>query len=457
MRARTIAISALIIGGLLVLGAVITLHPATVSTTPYRYLVTNVGGTCTAKDANGAVLTSGTDAAAVISAALNALTPGRTARETVLMDGDFPLTSAITMPSHATLEVAEGGSLTGADNSSTFLLYAVNGEDVEVIGGEWDGNRDNRGLEGNTMMAFVSCSNLSISGVDAHDAPYDAITFDSCNRVTVSGAEVGRVGHTALVMGNCSNCTLENSHIYDCGGGGCYFLGEEGAPACTMMNNALRNNTVERTLLTGLSLASLRGPQHRGGDSIAEHNTLIDCGLDGSHPGIACGWYPNTASGCVIRYNNISESGDFWPPNGNGTDVGIGAATDDSEIYGNTITKTYDGGMMILGSRNKVHDNVIIKAGPNLSYGGIVLGSAVVQNEVYDNEFFGPTYCGVTVENDASANIVRNNHFEGMLNGIAIVTSTTSAGNLIENNTYVGAGDIDDNGTGTVIRNNVPA
>jgi hypothetical protein len=61
------------------------------------------------------------------------------------------------------------------------------------------------------------------------------------------------------------------------------------------------------------------------------------------------------------------------------------------------------------------------------------------------------------VENDASANIVRNNHFEGMLNGIAIVTSTTSAGNLIENNTYVGAGDIDDNGTGTVIRNNVPA
>jgi hypothetical protein len=457
MRARTIAISALIVGGLLVLVAVIALHPAAVSTTPHKYLVTNVDGTCYAKDANGTVLTSGTDAAAVINKALVSLTPERTARERVLVDGDFNLNSEIEIPSHTTLEVAEGGSLTGANGTSTYMLYAVSGVDIEIVGGDWDGNRAHRELAGNTIMAFIDCYNVSLSGVNVHDAPYDAIAFDSCSRVTISGAEIGKVGHTALVMGNCSNCILENSHLYDCGGGGCYFLCEEGVPACTSMNNIMRNNTVERTYLSGLSMASLREMQHHGSGNIAEHNTLIDCGLDGMHPGIACGWYPNTASGCIIRYNNISESGDFWPPNGNGTEVGIGAATDDSEIYGNTITKTYDGGMMIMGSRNKVHDNVISEAGPNPGYGGIVMGSAVVQNEVYGNVFIGPTYYGITVEQNASANIVRNNHFEDMLNGIASIISPTSAGNVIENNTYVGAGDIDDSGTGTVIRNNIAA
>ena len=448
MKGAVLAVIALVLGGLLVLTAVVMTSPGP-EAADYKYVVTNVGGTYYAKNDTGVVLTSGSDAATVINAAINALTLDRTVKEKVLLRGDLTISSEILVSSYTTLEVAQGGRVTGADHVDTFLVRANGMDNIDIIGGEWDGNGANRDQAGNTIMAFTSCSNVNLSGIYAHDAAYDAIAFDSCGWVTVFGAEIGRVAHTALVMGNCSNCTLENSHIYDCGGGGCYFLCEEGVPVCICMNNTLRNNTVERTYLTGLSIASLREPQHRGGNSIAEHNTVIDCGLDGTHPGIACGWGDNKATNCTIRYNTVYETKDFWPPNGNGTNGGIGAGCRDSQIYGNVVRDTYDFGIEVSGDSNVVRDNRI--SGSKTSfYGGLVcedLNNGKLMNNTIENCPAGIRLVGSCNENQMAGNTFM------VINYSIVIEGPNSTGNIIGSNVYIGQENISDGGTGTVIGN----
>jgi hypothetical protein len=230
MKGAPLAALALVVGILLVLVAFMATRPeATIDpAAEYRYVVTSEGGTFYARNGSGAVLTSGDNAATVINAALGALTPGRTAKETVLLDGNFTLSSPIELPSNATLKLAEGSKVIGTSHVSTFLLDASHVSNIEIIGGEWDGNKAERDLAGSTIMVIAGCTNVTLRSLEAHDAPYDGIELNSCTQVLVSGVEIGKVGHTALVMGNCSGCIVEGSHFYDCGGGGCYFLCEEG-------------------------------------------------------------------------------------------------------------------------------------------------------------------------------------------------------------------------------------
>jgi len=455
MKGALLAALALVLGILLVLVTFMVTRPeATMDpAAEYRYVVTSEGGTYYARNGSGTILTSGDNAATVINTALGALTPGRTAKETVLLDGNFALSSSIELPSNTTLKLAQGSKVIGASQVSTVLLDASQAINIEITGGEWDGNKAERDLAGNTIMAIAGCTNVTLRSLEAYDAPYDGIALNSCTQVLVSGVEVGRVGHTALVMGNCSDCTVEGSHFFDCAGGGCYFLCEEGVSVCGSHNNVVRNNTVERTYLTGLSLASLREAQHQGSATLAEHNTVIDCGLDGSHPGIVCGWGDNKATNCVIRYNIIYETKAFWPPNGNGTNGGIDARCDDSQIYGNTVLDTYDYGIEVAGERNRVWNNRI-SGTYTAGYGGLVCENST-DCEVVNNTI---TDCPVGIRVlDSSSNHISGNRFENMADYIVLIADATSTSNVVENNTYVGTGDIYDAGTATVIRNNTSA
>ena len=427
--------------------------PAPVTTVEAKYVVSNVGGIYYAKDSAGNTVASGSRAATVINAAISALTPNRTVKEKVsLVSGStYTLASAIQMRSYCILD-ATGAFITATTSTSFVVGGGI--RNFEVIGGDWDAHAMASG-SGDRVVSLGTCSYGVIKGLAAHDHYYDAIEVGSSTHITVSGVEVGRVGHTALVMGNCSDCVVENCHFYDCaGGGGCYFLCEGGTGLMTS-NNILRNNTVERTYLSGLSVASLRDPSYVGTNNLAEHNTAIDCGLDGTHPGIACGWTPNLATNCIIRYNNIYETGNYWPPNGNGTQVGISAACSDSKIYGNTISKTYDGGIAVVGPRNLVYDNTITAVSPKGGYGCIVLSDIADNNEIYNNKFYGPTNYGITTEGTASGNLVHDNYFEGMTGGMAVLLSTTS-GNQIVNNTYRGIGTVY-NGGSNIVSGNIPA
>jgi hypothetical protein len=426
------------------------LNPEAAAPAEYKYLVTSVGGTYHAKDAAGATVASGSNAATVINAALNALTPGRTIKETVRLQGDFTLSSSIIMRSNAVLD-ATGATISGSVNTN--FVSGSGLTNFEIVGGSWDASCMTGG--GTRVVSISSSTNGLVRGLVAHDHYYDCIDVSQSTFITVSHVDVGRVGHTAVVFGECSNCTLENSHLYDCAGGGCYILLEEGIVNGVSSNNIMRNNTVERTYLSGLSLCSLRDATDQGTNNLAECNIIIDCGLDGYHPGIACGWGDNKAAYNIIRYNTIYETRAYWPPAGNATQCGLGMACSDSHIYGNVIYDTYDAGILVMGDRNIVRDNRISGI-QTYDYASILVegsGNEIVGNSITDC----PVGIRLAASSGSSNNHITNNHFLNMKNYIVMVMDAGSSGNVIENNIYLGTGSIYDRGTSTVVRNNTPA
>ena len=172
-------------------------------------------------------------------------------------------------------------------------------------------------------------------------------------------------------MNNDSDCVLENSHIHDCGYGGCYFTCLPGTIAGVSSNNVARGNLVERTNGTGISLASIRNPTDVATNDVAENNVLIDCGMQGMEPHIACGWGADKATYCIIRNNTMYDTG--LAPGGSGG--GILAECHDSLVTNNTIRDVTDAGITVTGDRNTVSYNTI--SGVTTSYySGIYLVDA---------------------------------------------------------------------------------
>jgi len=120
--------------------------------TTASYAIWREGNCYTAENANGNVKRNDTDASALIQWAINALTPGRTYKEKIMLRGDFTISSPIIVPSYTTLEfqgkvtVAEGANFEPAIMSEGFdTLTGKNLRggvvDVEIEGLNLDGNK----------------------------------------------------------------------------------------------------------------------------------------------------------------------------------------------------------------------------------------------------------------------------------------------------------------------------
>jgi parallel beta-helix repeat protein len=330
------------------------------------------------------------------------------------------------------------------------MVYATSKSNIEVIGGDW--NKNNVQWE---VFTFNSCTDIIIRDLEAHNAVYDGIACNKCDRITVSNVEIGTVGHTALVMGQTSNSVVEDCHFYDCRtGGGCYFLVEDVANGVSS-NNEMRNNLVERTYLSGLSLCSLRAASDVGTNNIADGNTCIDCGRDGSHPGIACGWsegvVSNIATDCTISDNLVYGTGAY------SLGGGMMLTVSDSLVTNNTVHDTTDFGMAVFGSRNTISYNTIYDVVTSC-YPGIVLQDAS-NNQVVHNTISHCPYGVMVVYDDTGSgcnyNHIAYNHFESISYQIAYVHDKACVGNIFESNTYKGTWTAYDAGTGTIIRNNI--
>ncbi|MBI0583777.1 MAG: right-handed parallel beta-helix repeat-containing protein [Methanomassiliicoccus sp.] len=348
-------------------------NPAPVGS--YKYIVTVEGSTYYAKNAaTGATISSGTNAATVIQSALNALTSGRTAKEAVLLQGSFVISKAISIPSYTILEL--DGKVTWGTSSVGYMLTATDKNNFEVKGGEWDGNKGIRSTTSSSNpMNFMRCNDVVISNLKVHDGPYDNIEFLYSERVTIRGVESYRSNWDSFMMAFCNNCVVENCHIYDIAQGGCYFYCEDDGIAQTINNNIMRNNLVERTLTSGLSL-SPRGAEDRVVGGLIEGNTLIDCGTDGDHPAINTG-FSVRGQGTIIRNNVISCPAGL---SGAGIEFGV----DNGQCTGNTISGTGEAGLSITGSGNTITGNTIRNCGsqgyPGLSNRGsnnVVTGNTV--------------------------------------------------------------------------------
>jgi parallel beta-helix repeat protein len=372
----------------------------TVTTGSYDYLVTASGSTYTTKSASGTTVYSGSNPTTAIQTALNSLTQGRTVKQTVLLQGTFSITKAISIPSYTILKL--DGKVEWGSSSVGYILTASNKNNIEVRGGEWDGNRDMRSMTSSSNpMYFYRCTDVIIADLKVYDGTYDNIEFEYSERITITGVESYNTNWNSIILAYCNNCVVENSYIHDSDQGGCYFYCEDDGIAQTINNNIIRNCRVERTLTSGLSF-SIRGVEDRTDGGLIEGNTVIDCGRDTDHPGINIGWgSKRLATNTVVRNNVIYSTTSL----GEG---GIEFAGNGCVCEGNIIYDTPGYAIHLVGTNNRVIGNTITNAGWSDGGAGIAIegsGNIVTDNTIKNCRTYGIS--------GSSGNTVSPNTFSG--------------------------------------------
>ncbi|MDW5562443.1 MAG: right-handed parallel beta-helix repeat-containing protein [Methanomassiliicoccus sp.] len=335
--------------------ATTTTPPSTTTPTSYTYAytVTASGSTYTTKSASGTSVYSGTNAATAIQTALSSLTSGRTAKQAVLLQGTFSITKAITIPNYSVLVL--NGTVSWGNTGTGYMLAASGAHDFEVQGGTWDGKRDVRSTTSSSNpMNFENCYNVVIANLRVTNGPYDNIEFLGGNNIVIRNVESDHSDWDSFMMAWCSNSLIEGCYIHDILQGGCYFYCEDDGIVQHIDNNIMRNNRVERTLTSGLSL-SPRGAEDIVSGGLIENNTLVDCGTDGDHPAINVGFSSN-GKGTIVRNNVISCPAGL---SGAGIEFGV----DNGQCTGNTISGTGEAGISCTGSGNTISGNQLSKCG----------------------------------------------------------------------------------------------
>ncbi|MDW5564242.1 MAG: right-handed parallel beta-helix repeat-containing protein [Methanomassiliicoccus sp.] len=378
--------------------------PVTTPTTPtvFDYTITGEDGTYNVTDTDGVPFYTGDDASAAIQTALDSMTSERTAKEAVLLEGDFIITETIHIPSYTILVL--NGTVTWGSDETGYMLTASGQKNFEVQGGEWNGSREERSAtSGSNPMEFNNCHDLIIANLQIHDGAYDNIECMGCTNVAIVNVESYNSTWDSFMMAWCSNSLIDRCHIHDSDQGGCYFYCEDDGIVQHIDNNIMRNNRVERTLTSGLSL-SPRGAEDIVSSGLIENNTCIDCGQDSQHPGINVGWNStNLATNTVVRNNLIYSTSSA----GEG---GIELAGDGCQCYGNTINDTPGYAIHLVGINNRVTNNAINHAGWNDSMAGIsIVGS---NNVVTGNTITNCPSFGIRVYS-GSGNTISPNTFSG--------------------------------------------
>ncbi len=395
-------------------------------------------------------------------------------KEAVLLQGSFILTKALSIPSYTILEL--DGKITRGANIS--LVYTSNVAYVDLVGGEWDGNMAVYTTGSVNGIVFSNSHDITIGGesnasrLNIYGTTSHPINCFSCSKVTIRFAEIHHNGDyqrkttdsanywaPGIMMYACNDCVVENCYVHDTSKGGIYFYTEDDGKKQTINNNVIRYNLIERVWCTGIETGN-RGVEDECIGSVIEHNTCIDCGMDGDHSGIMVGWVSGTleirdANSCTVRYNTVYETGAYYPANGGlGCGGGIFLMGYDCSIYGNTVDRTYDSAIAIRGERNTVSYNTVSSVGASSASAiSIVDGN---NNEVVYNTISN-TANGICVyiktSTGSNNNHIANNRFENVTYVVKI-NDAGSTGNIIELNTFVTKKTVLNSGTGTVIRNN---
>ncbi|NLT37108.1 MAG: hypothetical protein GXX95_02990 [Methanomassiliicoccus sp.] len=450
-----------------------------------KYTITSSGSTYTATDANDNVLTSGSNAATVIQYALDRLTSGRTVQEKVLLKGQFVLTTSIKPSSYTTIELE--GKATTSSTSITHMIYASGKSFVTIEGGEWDNNmlhtiyssdgkatgeivnpngNPNGGLARDAFF-FESCNNVLVQNLKVHSSPFGNMEFLSCSYCTLYKVESYDSGDMyttvnadrgiSIIFAYCSNCVVDSCYIHDSARGGCYFYTEDDGSVQSINNNVFRNNRVERTECSGLSL-STRGKEDICNGGLIENNTLVDCGMDGVHPMINVGYSDSSGarftSNVIVRDNLCYETGTYHASKG--SNGGIFCSSHDGLVTRNEVRNITDFGMLLYGDRITASYNKIDQPKTLWAPAIVIVDSnyaEVVYNEIYDRAG-SASRDSIVVYGPNSYNHIAFNHIENSVRYAVDISASSCVGNIVEGNDIVGSGTIHNVGTSTVVRNN---
>jgi len=147
----------------------------------------------------------------VLNDVWNALTPGRTWKEKVVLKGSFELPEAIKIPNYVTLDLRQAHLKAVANKDYGNDFFLVTNEDhtygnigIEVIGGVIDGNRDNA----------AKCGGVRFKG-DATQGYY-------CDRIRLEDIYIKNCYYHGWEIHSGRDCQIRGMISENCGGDGLY-------------------------------------------------------------------------------------------------------------------------------------------------------------------------------------------------------------------------------------------
>jgi len=172
---------------------------------PYSFMIFREEGLYRARRGdNGKIQFEDPKLHEVLNDVWNALTPNRTWKEKVVLKGEFTLTDMLSLPSHLALDLTHA-KIKLADNVNKTVICAENQSDIEVIGGEIDGNKANQ------------------SGTHVH-----GLCFDYCENILVVAPKIHDCYQGGLAFGGCKYFVAIKPRVYDCNLEMIYLTGADG-------------------------------------------------------------------------------------------------------------------------------------------------------------------------------------------------------------------------------------
>lgn len=332
---------------------------------------------------------TGANATAVINAGLAALTAGRTWKETMIVKGNYTDLSRITGFAYTILEIQ--GKLQAKVNLNQHFVYFNAVSDVEILGGEIDGNGANQTADMDTIY-FGTVRDGMIKGV----------TVRGARRVVTDGENIE--------LENCWMCIVTECKT---------FVYHDAGYDHIKLTGTSRHNIISNNICDGSAMQPSNAIQLATG---ADENIIVDNVVYSNDRGIKChNANKNLIEGNKIYFFTSGGAGiEFIQDAGNNLAIGNyvynaireALAVRDVAGVGAAISNVFDGNYVYLG--NDV--NAI----------GIRIYLNSIGTRIVNNYFFGGITTNIGIQIDAGA---QTTYIEGNdLLDPAVTTKLTDAG-----------------------------
>lgn len=190
-----------------------------------RYIVTSE------PDRSGNYICNGVNDEVDIQQALDDLTAGRTRKEKVLLKGSFTIEATIEVPSYTILQLDGRVDLAADDIMLTNDNIGGGNTEIEIRGGEWDGN-DQQATNGNHMFHFQNVDNGLIADTYLHDCEQDLtvpIYIRDCDNFHCERVTLRDGFHGGIWVEYCRDCDQIECMAYntpydDANGSGAFLV-----------------------------------------------------------------------------------------------------------------------------------------------------------------------------------------------------------------------------------------
>ena len=402
--------------------------------------------------ATGAITSSNSNLTTVLQAAINALTPSRTNKESVKVKGVTTSLGKITIPSYTRLDITDLKATCAVnvnDNWITNSDYAGGNTQIEIIGGNLDGNRSNQSdqttaLQNKNAIYLENCTDSFVINPVIVNANNDGVRLRSCVGCAIYHPKVTSCGSEGVSVRDGSRNVVMHPRFASTGWSfmtsmtspDCVFIGGYGDTSggtasgvnISSPNNKLIDFTAKNTAGPGIVLGDSSGAIYDPSGTIIQ-----SCTVD-TPTGTGIQSVSYSARNIFFLDNRVKNSAQYG--------IRIGANVEVYGIESNQVSGCQKAGIMVNGSTtgsliprygsvrtNKCYDNGAGLGTDQERSGIVITGDAVDTvymtlvegNQCFDTRSGGSRTqkYGILINNtnytDLQSNQVVNNSTDGIL------------------------------------------